>query len=58
VVAEYVTGGRTRRRTFDLEDLGAGGELSGLVASGTVTTLHTREATLDDVFAEVTRVRL
>ncbi|WP_017579054.1 ABC transporter ATP-binding protein [Nocardiopsis valliformis] len=58
VVAEYVTGGRTRRRTFDLADLGAGGELSDLVASGAVTTLHTREATLDDVFAEVTRVRL
>lgn len=58
VVAEYVTGGRTLRRTFDLAELGTGGELSGLVASGAVTALHTREATLDDVFAEVTRVRL
>lgn len=58
VVAEYTVGGRSHRSTFTLTDLGAGGELSGLVASGTVTTLHTREATLDDVFAEVTRVRL
>ena len=58
VVAEYTDGGRPRRRTFDLVELGTGGELSGLVASGAVTTLHTREATLDDVFAAVTEVRL
>ena len=58
VVAEYTIGGRPRRRTFDLTDLVTGGELSGLVASGAVTTLHTREATLDDVFAAVTEVRL
>ncbi|GAB3707019.1 ABC transporter ATP-binding protein [Nocardiopsis oceani] len=58
VVAEYVTDGRPHRRTFDLADLGTQGELSGLVASGAVTALHTREATLDEVFAEVTRVRL
>ncbi|QVQ52285.1 ABC transporter ATP-binding protein [Spiractinospora alimapuensis] len=58
VVAEYVVGGRPHRRTFELTDLGAGGALSALVDSGSVTTLHTREATLDDVFAAVTQVRL
>ncbi|MBE3000684.1 ABC transporter ATP-binding protein [Nocardiopsis sp. HNM0947] len=58
VVAEYTIGGRPFRRTFGLEDLGAGGELSELVTSGAVTTLHTREATLDDVFAAITEVRL
>ena len=58
VVAEYASGDRTHRRVFDLADLGPGGELSALVASGAVTTLHTREATLDEVFAAVTKVRL
>lgn len=58
VVAEYSIAGHSYRRTFDLTDLGAGGELSGLAASGAVTALHTREATLDDVFAAVTKVRL
>ncbi len=58
VVAEYVADGRPRRRSFDLADLGAGGELSALVATGSVTSLHTREATLDEVFAAVTKVSL
>ncbi len=58
VVAEYSIEGRTHKRTFDLTDLGTDGELAHLVASGAVTTLHTREATLDDVFAAITRVRL
>lgn len=58
VVAEYSCEGRTRRRVFDLAALRPDGELSALVDSGVVTTLHTREATLDEVFAAVTKVRL
>lgn len=58
VVAEYSFEGRTHRRVFALTALGPDGALSDLVGSGAVTTLHTREATLDEVFAAVTKVRL
>ncbi|PSK98422.1 fluoroquinolone transport system ATP-binding protein [Murinocardiopsis flavida] len=58
VVAEYRLGGRRHQRAFDLADLAADGELARLVSAGSVETLHTREATLDEVFAAVTEVRL
>ncbi|WP_159945641.1 MULTISPECIES: ABC transporter ATP-binding protein [unclassified Nocardiopsis] len=45
-------------REFPMEALAEGGELQRLVARGEVETLHTREATLDEVFAAVTRERL
>lgn len=58
VVAEYSVDGHRHRRAFDLAALGAEGELSRLVRAGAVETLHTREATLDEVFAAVTEVPL
>ncbi|SIO84438.1 ABC transporter ATP-binding protein [Nocardiopsis sp. JB363] len=57
VVAEYAEDGDTRRRVFD----GSGTdveELVRLLRSGALTTLHSREAALDEVFAQVTEVRL
>lgn len=58
VMAEYRVDGRPLRRAFDLAELAGDGELSRLVRAGAVETLHTREATLDEVFAAVTRDRL
>ena len=55
---EYRVDGSTRHGTFELADLGPGGELARLVDAGAVETLHTREATLDEVFAKVTQDRL
>ena len=45
-------------REMSLEALADDTELLGLLRSGSVETLHTREASLDDVFAAVTREKL
>ncbi|WP_017557817.1 ABC transporter ATP-binding protein [Nocardiopsis baichengensis] len=58
LVAEYDgEDGRPRRRVFSASGADAG-ELAALVRSGRLTALHSREAALDEVFAEVTEVRL
>ncbi|MEY9214401.1 ABC transporter ATP-binding protein [Thermobifida halotolerans] len=59
VVVEFrVDGGPPRRREFTIGALVDDPELRRLLAEGAVETLHTREASLDDVFAAVTRETL
>lgn len=45
-------------REFDLAGLGENGAFRDLLRSGDVETIHTNEATLEDVFIEVTGERL
>ncbi|WP_017596338.1 ABC transporter ATP-binding protein [Nocardiopsis potens] len=56
--AEYTEHGALRRRTFDPALPDDAAELSRIIAGGGLASLHTREAALDEVFAEVTKVRL
>ena len=54
VLVEYAEDGRTARRTFALETLGADVDFLALLQSGRVQTIHTQEATLEDIFIRVT----
>lgn len=57
-VVEYRLDGRPERLELPLEALTEGTPLSALVAGGQIETVHTREASLDDVFKTVTGGRL
>jgi fluoroquinolone transport system ATP-binding protein len=50
--------GALESREFDLAGLGENGAFRDLLRSGDVETIHTNEATLEDVFIEVTGERL
>ena len=54
VVMEYDLDGRSGRREFPLDGLGVDADFLALLREATVRTLHTQEATLDDVFLRVT----
>ena len=54
VAVEYDLRGDTRRREFPLDGLGDNGDFLALLREATVRTLHTQEATLEDVFLRVT----
>ena len=54
VVMEYSLDGRAGHREFSLEGLGANAEFLALLNETTIHTLHTQEATLEDVFIRVT----
>ena len=54
VVIEYDLDGRPGRREFPLDGLGADADFLALLREATVRTLHTQEATLEDVFLRVT----
>ncbi len=54
VVMEYGLGGSPGRREFPLDGLGANADFLALLREATVHTLHTQEATLEDVFLRVT----
>ena len=54
VAVEYVLDGSPGRREFPLDGLGANAEFLALLRDATVRTLHTQEATLEDVFLRVT----
>ena len=54
VVMEYELDGRPGRREFPLDGLGADADFLALLREATVHTLHTQEATLEDVFLRVT----
>lgn len=58
VVVEYRAGNVVRRKEFPLSGLGDDPEFVALSRDGLVETIHTREATLDDVFVAVTGGRL
>ena len=54
VVMEYDLDGSPGRREFPLDGLGADADFLALLREATVHTLHTQEATLEDVFLRVT----
>jgi fluoroquinolone transport system ATP-binding protein len=54
VSVEYEREGRSERREFPLDGLGEDPEFLGLLRAGGVRTIHTQEATLEDIFLRVT----
>jgi len=54
VKVEYLNNGDLVREEFTLADLGSNSTFLSLLNSGRVQTIHTEEATLDDVFIKVT----
>ncbi len=58
VTVEYRTDGRLESREFLLADLGTNGEFLSLLQKDGLETIHTQEATLEDIFIRVTGRRL
>ncbi|MDA8372299.1 MAG: ABC transporter ATP-binding protein [Nocardiopsaceae bacterium] len=58
VTVEYRADGRLNSREFPMDALADDPEFAELLRRGAVETVHTREASLDEVFAAVTAVRL
>ncbi len=58
VTVEYRDGGATRRREFRLDALPADPCFLELLRTGRVETIHTTEASLDEVFVRITGGRL
>ena len=58
VAVEYELDGASGRREFPLDGLGHDADFLTLLRNATVRTLHTQEATLEDVFLHVTGHRL
>lgn len=54
IAMEYSLEGSPGRREFSLEDLGSNAEFLALLREASVHTLHSQEATLEDVFLRVT----
>ena len=54
VIMEYGVDGHTSRREFPLEGLGHNDDFLTLLRREAIYTLHTQEATLEDVFIDVT----
>ena len=54
VRVENRTNGTVERHEFSLEGIGANSDFLTLLGSGTVETIHTEEASLEDVFLSVT----
>jgi fluoroquinolone transport system ATP-binding protein len=58
VRVEFVDDGTTSTRDFDLTNLGSNGDFLELIRNHAVRTIHSLEASLEDVFIEVTGQRL
>lgn len=58
VRVEYRDDGALEERTFPLTGLGGDADFQALLRGGQVETIHTDEATLEDVFIEVTGMEL
>ena len=58
VVVEHRAGGQLAERRFDLDGLGANEEFIRFLREHEIETLHSQEATLEDVFIESTGRRL
>lgn len=54
VKVEYIKGGDIDRKEFDLKNLADNNEFLSLLRSGNVQTIHTAEATLDEIFIKAT----
>jgi fluoroquinolone transport system ATP-binding protein len=50
---EVVT--KTERQTFELDGIGGNGAFAGLLARGDIVSIHSSEATLDDIFIKATQ---
>ena len=51
---EYTENSRTQIKNFDLKDIGRNNSFLKLLKGKTIETMHTQEATLEDIFIEVT----
>lgn len=58
VRVEFAANGRQEARDFPLQNLGEDAGFLALLRAGSVQTIHTQEATLEDVFIQVTGRRL
>jgi len=58
VRVEYLENGRTERREFPLDGLGGDAAFLNLIKHPELQTIHTLEATLEDVFIRATGKRL
>jgi fluoroquinolone transport system ATP-binding protein len=54
VRVEFQANGHTQQRDFALEGLGRNADFIGLLQGENVQTIHTQEATLEDIFIQVT----
>lgn len=54
VRVEYVQNGSTARADFPMADLGANREFLEILSGSRIETMHTQEATLEDIFIRVT----
>jgi fluoroquinolone transport system ATP-binding protein len=54
VRVEYREKGSTKNREFEIQDIGNNREFLNLLKSKEIETIHTQEATLEDIFIEVT----
>jgi fluoroquinolone transport system ATP-binding protein len=54
VRVEFRTDAGTEQREFALEGLGDDAEFLALLRAGRVQTIHTQEASLEDIFIRVT----
>lgn len=54
VRVEYIKGVKLKRDEFSLDDLGKNSKFISLLRSGRVKTIHTADASLDEIFIKVT----
>ena len=54
VLVEHETAGELQRSEFSLQGLHENAEFMSILQSGTIETIHSREATLEDVFIQTT----
>jgi len=54
VRVEYQSNGQTQHQDFPLENLGNNQEFLALIRNNSLQTIHSQEATLEDIFIEVT----
>jgi fluoroquinolone transport system ATP-binding protein len=54
VKLEYLENGELKQKEFDLQNLADNTSFLTLLKTGTVQTIHTAEATLDDIFIKAT----
>ncbi len=58
VTVEFRSNGRTTKREFPLSDIGSNREFLDLLKTAPIETIHTGEATLEDIFIKVTGRKL
>jgi fluoroquinolone transport system ATP-binding protein len=54
VQLEFVVNGQVQLEFFALEKLGENGRFLDILRDGSLQTIHSQEATLEDIFIEVT----